>query len=250
MRIQLISDIHVEQNKDPRSWPSIDNTVDLLIFAGDISNNPNKSHKYFEAVRQNTKAKILYVLGNHEYWGWDINTAEKKYRDKLSDIEDLTILQNEAIEIDNIIFAGSTFWTDLSNPINSVIAKQAMPDYKFITNGDLDLQPSETHELHLKSIEFLKSIDRQDKKLVYITHHAPSFWCSPQEYLSSPVNPCFCSSVEDLMDLSKNKTAPDYWIYGHIHNQNWKQIYDTTLLSFPWGYPQEPKPKGKAILEL
>jgi calcineurin-like phosphoesterase family protein len=125
-----------------------------------------------------------------------------------------------------------------------------MPDYKFIKSGNLDLHPSETHELHKKSVEFFKSIDRQGKKVVYITHHAPSFWCSPPEYLNSPINPCFCSSVEDLMDLTVNPTAPDYWIYGHIHAQNWKKIYDTNLVSCTWGYPQESKPKGKLIIDV
>jgi hypothetical protein len=79
------------------------------------------------------------VGGNHELYGWkEKQTTEhghyidvlKKY---LSAYPNIHFLENQSIDIGDLRFVGSTFWTDFgaANPLIMAQAKGSMNDYNW-----------------------------------------------------------------------------------------------------------------------
>ncbi|RLD67827.1 MAG: hypothetical protein DRI98_12330, partial [Bacteroidetes bacterium] len=75
MKIQVLSDAHRNHYFESGWEPKISPSADIIICAGDMVGSPEGANRYFTSMRAKTKAKILYVLGNHEYWEHKINTT-------------------------------------------------------------------------------------------------------------------------------------------------------------------------------
>lgn len=84
MRIALISDLHIDINGD---YPVLEATAaevsargaDVLIIAGDISENPVKTQAAMERLDALSPCPVYYVPGNHDMWNKncpDMSTAE------------------------------------------------------------------------------------------------------------------------------------------------------------------------------
>ena len=72
MRIQVLSDLHLEfpGNRIPPLAPE----AELVILAGDLA--PMHTGRVRDVARRWAGAEhILYVPGNHEYYGSEIKTA-------------------------------------------------------------------------------------------------------------------------------------------------------------------------------
>lgn len=70
MKIALFSDLHTEfDSKHP--WSPEPLEADVIVFAGDNVTSPSLLHEYAQRVeQQQTRAlHILYVCGNHEFYG-------------------------------------------------------------------------------------------------------------------------------------------------------------------------------------
>ena len=67
MSFQLYSDIHTELSK--KSYPEITPTTKYLILAGDIGKITTVNFKQFITYCSERWEKVLYVFGNHEFYG-------------------------------------------------------------------------------------------------------------------------------------------------------------------------------------
>ena len=67
MNLQILSDIHLEF--EPEKLPEINLLADVIVVAGDLSISESDSENFFKYIRSKSSAPILYVLGNHEYYG-------------------------------------------------------------------------------------------------------------------------------------------------------------------------------------
>ena len=109
----VVSDLHLEFCRKP-----IDKYVnhmpkkDVLILAGDIG-LPNKGHfrRFFELVSKKYET-IIFVCGNHEYYSGLTDETINKLCAKYG----IIMLQNEVFNYQNVIFIGSTLWTELKDP--------------------------------------------------------------------------------------------------------------------------------------
>lgn len=90
MRVGLISDLHIDINKD---FPILDLTAkaaqaqsaDVLVIAGDISESPDQTIQAIEELQQLCTCPVYYVPGNHDMWNknYPERTTEdidKRYR--------------------------------------------------------------------------------------------------------------------------------------------------------------------------
>ncbi|MHB1591976.1 MAG: metallophosphoesterase, partial [Sulfuricella sp.] len=115
MRIALYSDLHLEMVTHRRgtlAWepPALD--VDVVILAGDIGSHTHGIEWAAAAFRQcPVSPEIIYVVGNHEYYGAHIHelTAEMRKTAKRLVVH---FLENDAIEIDGVRFLGTALWSD------------------------------------------------------------------------------------------------------------------------------------------
>ena len=102
MKIQVLSDLHLEHGGyAPEHHPA----TDVIALAGDLA-------PYTEGLVERLSEHwangphILYVLGNHEFYGTEIDEA----RGQLTGIH---LLDPGMIRIDGVRFIGATLWTDL-----------------------------------------------------------------------------------------------------------------------------------------
>ena len=114
MKIQLFSDFHLEKRDIIYPKPE----ADILVLAGDICEFDYLDSKraFFMYVNLNWK-KVIWILGNHEYYSAQsnidiINTYIKGF---ISAFPNITILDRDIIEIDKYRILGCTLWSYISS---------------------------------------------------------------------------------------------------------------------------------------
>lgn len=234
MKISYASDLHLEHDHNF----TINDTGDVLILAGDILPivhvNKPKYAQFFENMASKF-TNILYVPGNHEYYGSDLNNVNML---KYSLPPSVTVLNNEAIIIDGIKFIGGTMWTNLHNgsPAAIIASKQMMNDYRVIKNNGRMFTVEDWLLEHDKFINFLNS-QLDDKHInVVISHHAPSPLTTHEYYKNF-----YHDNASFSTDMSKYMHLVKYWFYGHMHSGYDVEIDGCQILTNPRGYPIEFK---------
>lgn len=72
-----------------------------------------------------------------------------------------------------------------------------------------------------------------DKKIVVVTHHAPSILSIQQENKTKISSPCFASNLEEFI---LNHTNIKLWCHGYIHQASDYKIGDCRIVCNPRGY--------------
>src|ERR1700721_1578348 len=112
VRIWILNDIHLELT---RGWdlPTGDARpdFDVLVIAGDLIPRMERGVNW---LRERVPDRpVIYVPGNHESYGCDVDRTVEKAKEAAEGSK-VFVLQNDAIQIDNVTFAGATLWTDFN----------------------------------------------------------------------------------------------------------------------------------------
>ena len=234
MKIQILSDLHQEfEQKD-----FIYNKADLIIIAGDLDVRTRGIEWLLNTI---TSIPIIYILGNHEYYGGSYPATLLKIKQKALGTN-VHVLENETIDIDGIRFHGATMWTDFSllgNPkYYGIICQERVNDYKKIRRDPTysKLRTIDTFSFHNQSRKWLEqSLSMSDKTCnIVITHHAPSAQSLSDNQRCEPVAAAYASNLESIMEMH----SPHLWIHGHIHKQSHYYIGQTEVRCNPRGYPK------------
>ena len=101
MRIQVVSDLHLEFHN---LLPPVADGVDVIVCAGDLAPIGTGAVRY--AAEEWAEARhILYVLGNHEFYGTDIDRACNQLAEECYSLG-IALLDSDAIVIDDVHFIG------------------------------------------------------------------------------------------------------------------------------------------------
>lgn len=232
-KIQLLSDLHIEFE----AFPLYVNDADVLILAGDI-HVKEKGIKWL--LESGVEIPVLYVLGNHEYYGASYPTLIEKMRELCSQTN-IRVMENDSIKIDEINFFGCTLWTDFELFGNARIAgyhcQQIMNDYKKIRRlpNYSKMRSVDVARIHYQSRSWL---EKELKKHVgetniVISHHAPSIRSLPAHRQDNMESAAYASDLESLIaDCEIN-----YWVHGHIHHSANYMIDQCKVMCNPKGYP-------------
>lgn len=237
--IQIASDIHTEFI--PKEYSVLDiiiPTAPILILAGDVSSilNQNGEYQYkfhtafsflLELYREFDH--ILYVPGNHDYWGTSIEEALKQLKELEIIFPNVTILNNKFIDIEDTRFVGTTLWFKEPTDPETMRLKTFFPDFTYVKNAYKGIA-----DQHKEAIKFLQETPFTEKTVV-ISHHIPSMSLVHPWYKSSPINPFFVA--EDAEEIIYTK-EPSLWVYGHTHVPSESKIYHTETICNPRGYPR------------
>lgn len=237
MVIQYASDLHLEfpENKDFLKKNPLEIKGNILILAGDIV--PFKimeKHKDFFSYVSNNFETAYWIPGNHEYYHFDVGTKSgtinEKIRDNVFLVNNVTIKKEEV----NLIF--STLWSKI-NPAHGWEIEKAMGDFQLIRYKGFRFSYDRFNELHNESIAFVKQalLSHPLDKTVVATHHVPTFLHYPPQYKGDILNEAFAVELFGLIESE----GPDYWIYGHHHQNtpNFK-VGKTNLITNQLGYVQ------------
>ena len=133
MKITVCSDLHLEF-----SGIELKNTqdADVLILSGDVTiaedlhdhkigseDQPSfgisgLSHRQEMALRtrnffkqvSNEFENVIYVAGNHEFYGGRWNASLDHLREETSRFSNIHFLERSSVKIDNVTFVGGTLW--------------------------------------------------------------------------------------------------------------------------------------------
>lgn len=238
MNITVMSDLHL-------NFSSLNGLPggDILILAGDIievgdiklMNKHRANYQKFFDEETSKYNQVLYVYGNHEYYGGDFNETDSLIKSMLP--MNVTVLQDSYIKIDDVYFYGATMWTDIKNedPLTVMSVEQLMCDYTDIHHGKTKLKTHHTVKAHKESktklLEFLK-LHKQDK-VVVITHHAPSWKSIEDRYKGTTISHAYAT---ELSEIILDNPQIRYWVHGHTHTITNYNIGKTTVVSNPRGY--------------
>jgi len=247
MKIHLISDIHLEFAKMRHAAPE---GTDVVVIAGDGGSGKIGLKWAAETFRG---LPIIYVAGNHEFYGREFRSHQKEMRE-FSAENGIHFLERDTVKIEDVVFVGTTLWTDynLYGEVHASMedAVAGMSDYQRIAcnnSGALVytkvnslftevITPFVLLEEHAMCLEFVKDnlVAYSKEKVVVVTHHAPSPQSILGKYEGDFTNPCYASDLEYIMNSDH---SPFYWFHGHIHGSSNYDVGRTTVVSNPRGYP-------------
>jgi len=233
MKIKLISDLHVDCQADKgvgllKDIPA-DDGHDLLIIAGDLCEVQNLDLFYdtWETLSLKFK-KIMYVTGNHEYWGGNPWTVDQTIDEVLEEFNNVVRLKvGESHLINGQRFIGGTMWFP---DTGQKYEQKNFSDFMMIDN--FRSYVFKENEKFVKMFEKHGVAQRND---VVVTHHLPSHQLVDKMYKGFPDNQFFvCEMMEHIQ-----RVQPVAWLYGHTHKQTNRIINRTWFVANPFGYPRE-----------
>ncbi|MBI5218294.1 MAG: metallophosphoesterase [Bacteroidia bacterium] len=243
MKIQYCSDLHLEfpENKKFLKNNPLLPRGDILLLAGDIVpfKVMDQHNDFFDYISSNFKT-IYWVPGNHEYYYFDLAKKQGSFNEKIRD--NIFLVNNFALQVQDIKFIFSTLWTHISAK-NQWTVQKRLSDFYVIGFNNEKLIPIQYNKLHKDSLNFIKkelAVSKKEKKIV-VTHHVPTFMHYPVKYKGDLLNEVFAVELYDLIEKSKI----DYWIFGHHHeNVAGFLIGKTKILTNQLGYVKYNEQKG------
>jgi len=239
MKINYKSDLHLEFSNYS---PSIEiDQFEVLIIAGDLceSNNIKDYHLFLDNISKQYK-KVFVVLGNHEFYTSSFSLTKTLFLSSIEKYDNIHLLDNDFYIYKDIVFIGSTLWSDFNNkdPICIFNSKRYMNDFRLIFNNyGTKFLPEDAIVKFNENVSFIKNICElyKNKKKIVITHHTPSWQSVNKKYKDDSLNGAYCSNLEEFI-LNSNI---DYWIHGHVHSSFNYMIGNTHICCNPKGYRNE-----------
>ena len=241
MKIQLLSDLHIEF--EHYTYQPTD--CDVVVLAGDIH---TKTKGIEWAIKSIPDTPVLYVFGNHEYYGKTYPKLIDEAK-RMAEGSNVRILENEVFTLANVNFLGCTLWTDFElfgDPrIAGYHCQQAMNDYRKIKklSNYSKIRSIDVARIHRESKVWLAKelAVRQAQTNVVITHHGPSLKSVSTEFQNNLTTSAYVSQLESFIE----KYKPSHWLHGHMHNSSDYMIGGCRVLCNPRGYPDYENPEFK-----
>ena len=263
MKIQLLSDLHLESNPHLQIEPAPD--ADLLVLAGDIGSyqtrkdgsqlpEPDWGLQRFSPLPQfaGWPVPVLFVPGNHEYDALDFDEAHEAMR-RTCDRLGLVWLERAQWQHAGVRFVGTTLWADFDAlahglpPTEALKAREkAFRAANFYLRtmatqrGGALFDASAMREQALLCQQWLADALAQpfNGRTVVVTHFAPSLRSADPRYGLTPGTAGFCNTLDPLLSHA------DLWLHGHLHCAHDYHVGNCRVVANPMGYANKGEQKG------
>lgn len=239
MKIQLLSDLHVEFWPTSASfvhtmYDSFITDADVLVLAGDINvgrSNTLSTLKYFA----DKYPMVIYVMGNHEEYGQEFRAFHEfdMFVDKLPN-NVFFLDYEEFVRYGDVVFMGSCLYTNFGNDNRAkAMASAYIADFRLI-KGATPTKYTEQYETELSAIKTAYNTFPNEKKVI-VTHFLPALECINERFRTndnSGINKYFANTLGSYIETLKDTT----WLFGHTHDSIDMMIGDTKMLCNPMGY--------------
>jgi hypothetical protein len=215
MRLQLISDLHLESETcDPEPAPG----AELLVLAGDLDAT-------WEAFARfaGWPCPVLFVAGNHEFDGRELDDAWPALRRHCERFGITLVEQERRVIADDrgrrIRFVGTTRWSDfdLFGAAGRERAMRASAWFMRLMNATRAGRPYDAEAVRADALASRAWLEQElaatgdwDATVV-VTHFAPSLRSADPRYGARSGTASFCNADDDLIP------AADLWLHGHLH---------------------------------
>jgi predicted phosphodiesterase len=238
VRLHVLSDLHLEQQR----YAPPPAGADVVVLAGDIARGTGGVEW---ARRWAGGRTVLYIAGNHEYYGHELPGLLGDMR-AAAHGSSVHVLENDELVVDGVRFLGCTLWSDFDfdgrerRATAMRLCQRVVNDYEHITFAPRrrTLTPRDTRMIHIASRRWLalRLARGHDGPTVVITHHAPVIRTRPPEPVLRVLAGAFASDLTDLMGVPNVAL----WIFGHTHRAADLEVRGTRIVSNPRGYAHEP----------
>ena len=244
MNIQIASDLHLETRR--YNLPELDvfrpdGDRDVLVLAGDIGTGTLARQFVLSQIEI---SPVIYVPGNHEYYGFQFRADIDAEWRALARRPRLHYLVSEGVTIDGVRFWGAPWYSDLwgqyeqwqqSDPRKLSMFEQYILDFRYPYNSVNTWSLARHVEAHMVQTEELR---RQAGRVdAVITHWPPTKEAIHPKFDDDSLNPYFINDRENLV----REIGAKLWISGHTHEAYDYQIGATRCLGNPTGYPGEER---------
>ncbi len=257
MKLQLLSDLHLEANPDFQPTPAPE--ADVLVLAGDIGSyqvrrdgtcmaEPDWGLRRFSPLPQYAgwPVPVLFVPGNHEYDALDFERAHTGLRQACERLG-IVWLERQSVVLEGVRFVGCTLWSDydaLSDPERGDTPGRLLARQKAFRAANHYLRRMNTRwrealydaeamrEEALVAQRWLDHALQQphDGATVVVTHFAPSLRSADPRYGVSPGTAAFCNALDDWLSRA------DLWLHGHLHCAHDYRVGRCRVVANPLGY--------------
>ncbi|WP_313894596.1 metallophosphoesterase [Psychrobacillus sp.] len=244
MKIGVLSDIHIDGNAEMLSegqkYVEIVaerarlEKVELLLIAGDISNDYITSLTFLHGLEEACACKVLFVPGNHDYWSKENGITDTKLIYEKFKKDSTSILENPYIVNDEWAVVGNSGWYDHSFG-DSKFSKEefAQMTYKERTWQDhyfVDWQMTnpEAHRWFYDKIEKdLQAVE--GKNIILMTHIVthPEFIVPMPNEMFEYFNAFIGSDEYDDLYRKYNIKVS---VMGHVHYRKSLELNDITYI--------------------
>ena len=237
MEIQYVSDLHLECSQF-----YVEKNGDVLVLAGDIftARSVERFKEFMERTMGLGFKAVLFVLGNHEGYGWSIPEAKDLLMEMDTKYADFWFLDRSGLIIDGQRFIGASLW---SNPSQNakIQARLYITEYRAIRGWTIDNHVDE----HWKDLNYLTDVVREGD--VVITHFPPTRNGIDQDRFGGDVlSPWFANDMDGLI----RELKPTLWISGHTHHI-WDELVGVTRdVGNCRGYTRVHHATGEMISEV
>jgi Predicted phosphohydrolases len=220
MKIWILSDLHLRMSDI--DWDIEFPDADVCVVAGDVTDPPLASLAWLQEKVGN-RMPVVFVAGNHEYYGHSYVEALAEAKCRASDFPDVHFLEKDEVVIDGVRFLGATMWTDFElygTPERSMqVAALQMNDYRCIdysSSHGRRFSPEITRAIQFDTRSWLESELAKpfDGPTVVVSHTCPHTLSIHQDYAGDALNPAFTSDLSTLIETFE----PDVWVHGHTHS--------------------------------
>lgn len=262
MKIRLVSDLHVDVNKQG-NFGFRYQEQDILLIAGDIAGSYSKELQWFEGLSKDITCPVFAVAGNH--LGYDYKLSPYSYFGDYPKVgtkqwsidfikchcpENIHYLDNDYVDIGEYIIYGGCMYSDYKLYPNKEISQRAgeqyLNDFRYVYVQDKNIiRPVNTDDYikyHKKFMRNLrKCIKETDKKIIVLSHFAPSPQSIAKKYnkgIDISVNASYCSNLEKFI---KQNPRIVLWHHGHTHECFDYYVEQCHVICEPYGYCHENK---------
>lgn len=236
MKVQLASDLHLEFLAHCCPGETLirpAHQADVLVLAGDVAHASNAVPLF-----KDWPVPVLYVLGNHEFYGGCIETVREELAGAIAGTS-VRVLERDAVDFGGVRFLGCTLWTEYrlrSNRTQRQLMEHAalcLNDHRLvqIRPGEL-FTPEHALNDHEASRAWLAQqlSEPYEGKTVVVTHHAPHPLSIHPRYGGDPTNAAFASELPQLLQMA------DVWLHGHVHDSFDYSVEGCRVVANPRGY--------------
>ena len=204
--------------------------TDVLVAAGDVGLG-SEGLEWLQSL----PCPVIYVAGNHEYWGHDVPVLNEALA-SLAQEGNVEFLENRSVVIGGVRFLGCTLWTDYNSRDAAVMSEMVamMNDFRNIRFGLRMVRPEDFAEQYEESRRWLSEEMAVpfEGKTVVVTHHAPlaqSWYTDGEEDVARFA---YCNEMDKLMAAHEI----DLWVHGHVHEVKDYVANGVRVVCNPRGY--------------
>lgn len=247
MRIFTVSDLHIDYSENEKwffNLSNIDYQDDVLILAGDISDDNSKLAQCFTQFKKKFRY-VLYVPGNHDLW-----VHRSQEHDSIEKFHTVTDIAHDCDIITNPLYLSGVCiipllsWYDFSFGQPNLQLEKSWMDFKACAwPNNWDMKDVTQFFLNQNPVCLKNKIE----KVISFSHFLPRIDLLPSFI---PASFHYLRPIMGTPELDKqlHLLKSNIHIYGHSHIN--RQTYKNNILYInnAFGYPTETRISKKNII--